>query len=134
MGPGEDTETEPQMQKILIKSLILGALLMLAGCGSVGFPGLYRINVEQGNVVNQEMVDQLKPGMTKRQVRFVMGTPIVADTFDQSRWDYVYRFKTPRGKTREKHITLHFDGDLLASFEGDFLPSDTKPTTEEDSQ
>ncbi len=61
-----------------------------SACGFVGFPGVYKINVEQGNIVTQEMVDQLKPGMNRRQVRFILGTPLIEDTFNQNRWDYLY--------------------------------------------
>ena len=88
-----------------------------------GFPGVYKVNIEQGNIVTQEMVDQLKPGMTKRQVRFLMGTPMVHDTFNASRWDYVYSLKKPAEDIRRESISLYFDGDLLTSFSGDYLPS-----------
>jgi outer membrane protein assembly factor BamE len=60
--------------------------LTLSGCGNFGFPGVYRIDVEQGNIVTPEMIEQLKPGMTRRQVRFVMGTPLIEDTFNDNRW------------------------------------------------
>ena len=104
--------------------IVLASALLLAGCSNFGFPGVYRINIEQGNIVTQEMVDQLRPGMTRRQVRFIMGTPMIADTFDQDRWDYLYSLQTPRGKHVEKHMSLFFKGDLLTSFQGDFLPAD----------
>ena len=73
--------------RILLISL---AIASLSACGFVGFPGVYKINVEQGNIVTPEMVAQLKPGMTRRQVKFILGTPLVEDTFDIDRWDYIY--------------------------------------------
>ena len=72
----------------LLLSLLV-SLTTVAGCSNIGFPGVYRINVDQGNIVDQDMVDQLKPEMTRRQVRFVLGTPIIEDTFNNDRWDYV---------------------------------------------
>ena len=104
--------------------LILLTLLVasLSACGVVGFPGVYRINVEQGNIVTQEMVDQLKPGMSKRQVRFIMGTPLVEDTFNQNRWDYPYSIRNGGELLSESHVTVFFDGDSLVNVTGDVLP------------
>ena len=75
-----------------LKWAMTGCLLCaVAGCGSnFGFPGVYRINVEQGNVVNEEMVEKLRPGLNKRQVRYIMGTPLIEDSFHADRWDYRY--------------------------------------------
>ncbi len=102
--------------------ILLTALLAIAlsGCGFVGFPGVYRINVDQGNIVTQEMVDQLKPGMSRRQVRFILGTPLVEDTFNQDRWDYVYRLSNGGEVLEEQRLTVHFDGDELTHFTGSF--------------
>ena len=62
-------------------------LAAMVGCGSnIGFPGVYRINVEQGNVVTEEMVEQLRPGLNRRQVRYIMGTPLIEDAFHSDRW------------------------------------------------
>ncbi len=89
------------------------------------FPGVYKIDIQQGNVITQDMIDQLKPGMTKRQVQFVMGSPLIKDSFRQNRWDYVYSFQ-PGGKERQQEsVTLYFENDLLSHFEGDFMPSET---------
>ena len=76
------------------------ALSNLVGCNSIGsmdFPGVYKIAIPQGNIITQDMVDQLRPGMSKRQVIFVMGTPLVRDPFFQDRWDYVYSFQPGGG-------------------------------------
>ena len=111
---------------------ILGlACLLLGGCAvsdfRLAFPGVYRIDIPQGNIINQEMVDQLQPGMTKRQVRFVMGTPLVVDTFEQERWDYVYSVEKASEPRRQELLSLFFENDLLVSISGDFAPSSAAP-------
>ena len=106
--------------RILILSL---ALACLTACGGIGFPGVYRINVEQGNLVTQEMIDQLKPGMTRRQVRFIMGTPLVEDSFNRNRWDYPYVMRRGDEVSRESRVTIHFDGDRMTGVSGDLQPA-----------
>ena len=104
------------------KRLIVAALtLVLSGCS--GFPGVYKFDIPQGNVVNQEMVDQLRPGMTHSQVRFIMGTPLITDTFHDGRWDYLYSKKsgTDGILTRER-ISLYFSDGKLTGLNGDFRP------------
>lgn len=79
----------------------------------------YKIDIQQGNVVTDEELARLETGMTKREVRFVMGTPLIEDPFHQDRWDYYYSFKPGRSKEREQHaITLVFDNDRLDRIEG----------------
>jgi len=106
---------------------LLACATLLAGCGvggfRIGFPGVYRIDIPQGNIDNQQMVDKLQPGMTTRQVRFVMGTPLIVDTFEPERWDYL-RSIDKRGKGREQErVSLYFQGDLLVRIEGDLAPA-----------
>ena len=96
--------------RILLISL---AISCLSACGFVGFPGVYKIDVEQGNIVTQEMADQLKPGMSRRQVRFILGTPLVEDTFNQDRWDYPYVKRNGMNVLSESRLTVMFDGDAL---------------------
>jgi outer membrane protein assembly factor BamE len=98
--------------------------LFLAGCSLV-----YRVDIHQGNVVSQEMVNQLKPGMTKRQVAYIMGTPMVADPFHDNRWDYVYSNHPDDEDLIEKKITLVFRDDELAGIQGDLKPG-TLPSVE----
>lgn len=108
----------------------------LSGCGALGFPGVYRIDVEQGNLVEQEMVDQLQPGMSRRQVRFILGTPLVEDPFNASRWDYPYVIRNGEDIIREAQMTVYFDGDSLVDVEGDYQPewaADTSPSASDDS-
>jgi len=111
------------------------AIACISACGFIGFPGVYRIDVEQGNIVTQEMADQLKPGMSRRQVRFILGTPLVEDTFNESRWDYVYVKRNGLKVLSESRLTVVFDGDTLTDVEGDILPaawSDKMPQPEDD--
>ena len=103
------------MRHFLISTLLLS---LAAGCSSVNI-GPHRIDVQQGNALDQENVSRLKPGLNRSQVRFLLGTPLVVDPFRTDRWDYVYvNYKS--GKLAEqKRITLFFDGDTLARIEGD---------------
>ena len=111
------------MQKLLIPGVFIASLL-LAGCTSVDrIPFVYRIDVQQGNVITQEMIDQLKPGMTKRQVKFTLGSPLITDTFHQDRWDFVYRMEPGKGDVVAEQVTLLFKEDALVSISGDYRPN-----------
>lgn len=118
-------------RKIIMKSRLtttstLLLLTLLSACSSIGsleFPGVYKISIPQGNIITQTMVDQLQPGLTKRQVIFVMGTPLVRDPFHQDRWDYIYSFQPGGGVRGQERITVHFVDDQLVSFTGDFVPN-----------
>lgn len=108
------------MQKLLIATTFTLAVT-LAGCS--GFPGVYKIDIPQGNVVTQEMVNQLRPGMTESQVRFIMGSPLIADTFHEGRWDYLYTEKKGADDSYSKErISLYFKDGKLISLNGDFRP------------
>ncbi len=95
------------------------AALCLSACGFIGFPGVYKIDVEQGNIVTPEMVTQLQPGMSRRQVRFILGTPLLEDPFNQSRWDYPYIKRNGQNVLSESRLMVYFDGETLVSFETD---------------
>jgi outer membrane protein assembly factor BamE len=90
----------------------MGALV-LGACSRVPrVVNEYRIDVQQGNVLNQEMVSQLRPGLSRDQVRFILGTPLLADVFHGERWDYVFRLE--EGKSRKvtaRHLSVLFDRD-----------------------
>lgn len=109
-----------QNTKHLLTSLTLTGLLALAGCS---FPGVYKIDIQQGNVVTQDMIDQLRPGMSRSQVRFVMGNPLITDTFHADRWDYLYSIQPGGGQRLQERMSLIFDSnDKLAGLAGDFMP------------
>jgi outer membrane protein assembly factor BamE len=109
-----------QNTKLLLTSLSLTGLLALGGCS---FPGVYKIDIQQGNVVTQDMIDQLRPGMTRSQVRFIMGNPLITDTFHANRWDYLYSIQPGGGERLQERVSLIFNGnDQLAGLAGDFMP------------
>lgn len=101
--------------------------LLAAGCsGSSWIPTLkpYRIDIQQGNAVTRQMVAKLKPGMTRAQVRFALGTPLVVDPFHSDRWDYVYYYDKA-GEPREyRYIVVVFKNDRLDRIEGDVVSPD----------
>ncbi len=107
-------------------SILILATSFLLACSNVGsldFPGVYKISIPQGNIITQDMIDQLRPGMTKRQVIFVMGTPLVRDPFHQDRWDYVYNFQPGGGLRGQERVSVFFVDDQLVNFTGDFVPA-----------
>jgi outer membrane protein assembly factor BamE len=88
-------------------------------------PGVYTIDIQQGNIIEQSMVDQLRPGMNKRQVLYIMGSPMLDNVFHKNRWDYLYS-NQPSGEERvQKQISLFFENDQIAGVQGDFRPSAT---------
>ena len=110
--------------KLLLSMGFTGFLVSCGNLGSLDFPGVYKIGIPQGNIITQDMVDQLRPGMTKRQVIFVMGTPLVRDPFHQDRWDYIYSFQPGGGERGQERVSVFFDDDQLISLTGDFTPTD----------
>lgn len=125
------------MKKILI------AALLLAGCGGIPkIPTLapYKIDIQQGNYVTQDMVARLKPGMTRSQVRYALGTPLIVDPFRTDRWDYFYMLYRGGELKEQRVVTVVFRGDVLERIEGDVVagaraapPAESKapsPTTE----
>jgi outer membrane protein assembly factor BamE len=101
------------MQKLLRILLIL-SLIPMAACSSLRFPGVFRIDVGQGNLITKDMVEKLRVGMSPRQVKYVMGSPMIADTFHPQRWDYLYNLETGKGLFVENHLVLYFEGERLA--------------------
>jgi outer membrane protein assembly factor BamE len=116
--------TYPRLPQGLALALGLGLGLNFSGCSNLSLSP-YRIDVRQGNLVTQEMAAQLKPGMTRDQVRFVLGTPLLADPFHAERWDYVYRFKPGYGEAQQRRLTVFFQDGKLARVEGDVVPAGT---------
>ena len=110
------------MKKLLIIITCI-ASLVLAGCSSSGVHLVHKIDVQQGNVLTQDDLNQLEPGMTRRQVQFIMGSPMVADVFHQERWDYIYRFQPGYGEITEERVSVFFDGDVLQRLEGTMHPA-----------
>lgn len=94
----------------------------LTACGSTewGFP--YRPNIQQGNWITAEQVARLEPGMTREQVRFLLGTPTLQDIFRSDRWDYPYYSKPGYGEPETRRFSVWFEGDHLVRWEGDSQP------------
>lgn len=107
------------MQRILI---MLALMLVTAGCGFLD-RFIYRMPTRQGNIVEAKQWQQLRYGMSRKQVAFIMGTPLVVDTFSQDRWDYVYYERSFKGEVKQQRITLYFAADRLIRLDSDISPA-----------
>ena len=108
---------------MFLRIATVSLLLLLGACSSLEFPGVYRLSIDQGNIITQEMVDQLEIGMSRSQVEYVMGTPLIRDSFSPDRWDYVYTLNK-EGKPAERHqLSAYFQGDKLVRIVTDVKPS-----------
>lgn len=127
------------MRKILILITLISTTALI-GCSTTesldskmrsaanNLPGVYKLEVQQGNVVTQDMIDLLRPGMDKRQVRFVLGTPLLIDVFHKNRWEYLYTLKKDDVLTKQDKLTVIFKDERLVGLNGNFKPSnDFKP-------
>jgi outer membrane protein assembly factor BamE len=117
------------VRRVFPRVFAVAAAAALPACKSVDvpkIPGLtpYRMTIQQGNYLSQEMVAQLKPGMTREQVRYVLGTPLVTDMFHADRWDYVFYRELPDGKREQRSLSVVFEKDKLARVVGDLLPAE----------
>lgn len=131
-NPYKDTPSGANDQDYYMPIKTLAAVFAVAGILSgCSFNTLtdritpYRIDIRQGNYVDQEMVARLKKGMTRDQVRFALGTPLVADVFHSDRWDYVYTFKPGKGEPQQRALSVFFAGDRLDRVEGDVQATDS---------
>ncbi len=112
----------------MVRLFVVVLSLFLSSC-------VYTLDIQQGNIINQKDIDKLRPGLTKQQVVFVLGNPVVNDSFSDDKWVYLYTYSnknTDVGNT--KRLVVFFDGDLLVNMEGDYETpeaftetSDTKP-------
>lgn len=116
----------------LSRLLACGALILaVSACSLIDKIKPHKIEIRQGNYVTQEMVSQLKSGMSMDQVRFIMGTPLVTDPFHTDRWDYVYRLLQEGKVTEQRRITLKFKDSKLESVEGDVVAAIVPPAQSE---
>ena len=114
----------------LVIAFLLSACSYLPEMPSLrSLPGLsaikpYRIDIQQGNFLSPEMVAQLKMGMTREQVRFVLGTPLVTDIFHGDRWDYVFYRELSDGKKEQRRLSVFFVDNKLTRAVGDYVPAE----------
>ena len=111
--------------------LALAPLTLLTACGSLSKPetlfGLlepYKVDIVQGNVVTQEIMAQIQPGLGRNQVREILGTPLLVDPFHQDRWDYVFTIRRQGVPDQKRRVTVFFKGEELERFESEPLPSE----------
>ena len=114
------------MHKSLLFLVGVLGVAILAGCGST-LPKVqsYKMDIQQGNVVTSKMLLQLRPGMTKSQVRFIMGTPLVVDSFHKNRWDYFYQLRQDGKIIDQRRVILDFESELLVKVRGDVIPQNS---------
>jgi outer membrane protein assembly factor BamE len=101
-----------------LAAILLAALL--SGC-------IYRIDIQQGNYVTQDLVDRLKPGMTKAEVKQLLGTPLLSDAFHGNRWDYYFSNVAGRGAREEAKLSVFFENEKMVSFAGGGRPPGASP-------
>ena len=102
--------------------LLCAASLATGGCSYFPSLGVYKLDVNQGNYITQDMVDKLKTGQTRQQVKTALGTPLLADPFHANRWDYIYEFARQDRVLEHRKFTVYFVDDQLARWEGDEVP------------
>ena len=97
-------------------------------------PRVYKLSVQQGNVITQEMVDRLEPGMTRNQVEYVMGRPVLKDPFDDDQWVYLYTLEVPDFFIQAFKMVLIFEDDTLVSITGDYVPTTAEEKAQSEAQ
>jgi outer membrane protein assembly factor BamE len=125
-----------------MKYLYLTALaLSVGGCSmpqikvpDLKIPRVYKLSVQQGNVITQEMVDRLEPGMTRNQVEYVMGRPVLRDPFDDDQWVYLYTLEVPDVFIQAFKMVLIFEEDTLVSITGDYVPTTAEEKAQNEAQ
>lgn len=107
----------------ILRLLCLTIVVMtLSACTSIGFPGVYRADVDQGNLIDKERLAEVEVGMEPRQVRRLLGTPLLTDTFTKNRWDYYYSLRQGKVTDVRHHITVFFENGRVASIEDQLKP------------
>jgi len=108
-------------QKLFVGILFLG--MSLSACT------IYEIDIQQGNVLDEEAVDKLKLGMTRQQVQFILGSPILKDAFHPNRWDYVHTYRPGKGEMRQRTITVLFEDNKLVNINDSFKANYVQPVS-----
>ena len=130
------------MQKFSLM-ITLGSILLLSGCAHresnpiyresilSDLPFVYRMTVQQGNLVTEEMIDQLQPGMSRIQVRYLLGTPMLVDLFHTNRWYYTYTIRRGHESMEKRPLVVYFDGDQFTRVEGYLQPDPQRAANRE---
>lgn len=116
---------DPMIRKALA---LLAIIAPLFACSTLEFPGVYRLQIEQGNIVTEELVKQLEPGMSTSQVEFILGTPLIRDSFSPNRWDYLHFVNKPDNSVEKQRLTVYFADGVLSHYESTIKPT---PVAEE---
>src|SRR5580693_6065239 len=113
----------PARQRLLKRSIFRGMALGLVTAGTLASGCVYRMDIQQGNYLEGKTVDQLAVGMTRSQVRYLLGTPMVPDLFDKDRWDYLYYFQRGRlHRPEQRHVIVYFKDDKVTTFDRQNVP------------
>jgi outer membrane protein assembly factor BamE len=115
----------PKYMKNATFTPVLLSALLLGACSSNYVPALvkpYRPDIQQGNVVIESTLAQLKPGMSQEQVKFILGSPLLVDPFHPNRWDYVFRYQTGEGVVETSRITINFKDNIYSDYSGKAMP------------
>jgi outer membrane protein assembly factor BamE len=116
-----------RLRPVWAAAFVLGAAWALSACTTVATVVTpYKVDIQQGNVVTREQAQALQPGMSRLQVRDILGTPLLTSVFHADRWDYVFTFRRQGQLAQQRKLTVFFQGDVLARFEGDELPSEAE--------
>ena len=110
-------------------ALILTALLATTGCSTLRFPGVYRIDIPQGNFVTEDMLGELQPGMSPEQVRYVLGAPTLVDPFTPDKWFYLMTYRPGKGDNVSQQIVLHFENGTYSHYDGEVIEDFRKKTS-----
>jgi outer membrane protein assembly factor BamE len=122
------------MCRIFFSLLVVLSLLSVSCSSAIPSFKPYKMDIQQGNVVTSKMMLQLRPGMSKSQVRFIMGTPLIQDPFHSNRWDYFYEMRKGGKVVEQRHVILDFEKEALVRVRGDVVPAgegddNARPTT-----
>lgn len=101
---------------------LIAATSLLSGCALDSLPFVYKPDIHQGTILTQEVVNQLRPGMTRRQVQFLLGSPPLVDPYHPDRWDYIEAVKPGGKELQSQRVTVFFENDRLVAVEGDLRP------------
>ncbi len=111
----------PNIRSDVLRYMTFASIILLSACS---FPGVFKVDVAQGNILTQSMLQQLKPGMTKQQVRYVLGTPLIQDSLHKNRWDYTYRLLEKGSVAKHYKASIFFNNGQYTHYTASNVPTD----------